>query len=273
MSVRRKTVPPGARAAHRALAALVWVGAFAVARPLRAQNPRNQAVAQYVCQTPRFWCAFLWGAGVPDGSLCTCNTPYGPVAGYSLLPIRGPSAVPLPAPQRPPPPATTTRVPSTTAGTPDEDECYNGLGNCSGSYSRAVARTQIEDPDDRRRVSRAGAAPAALAGEWVDDDGTTYTITRQPSGQYRIVMEDEDEGGTAVFEFRVTGTSGTGTVRFPWPAEDRARCVGVTTARATVGIRVLDQGNRLKLTAGTPELNSECRVVYGDAESNILSRR
>lgn len=243
------------------------VGTLAVARPVRAQNPSFQNVAQYVCQTPRFWCAFLFSAGVPDGSLCTCNTPYGFVAGFSLRPIQDQSAVPLPDAQRTTPPTGTTPVRPKTAGTPDKGECYNGLGNCSGSYSLAVARAQAQGQGGP------SGASADLAGEWANDDGETQTITRQAGGRYRSVIEDEDEGGFAIFEFRVTGTRGTGSIRFQWPAADRKRCVGVTTMQAAVQIRVIDGGDRLELTARNPELNRACQIVYEAAETVTLTRR
>lgn len=80
-----------------------------------------------VCQTPGFWC------GIPapdyfDRQPCWCNTAWGPVNGFTIIPFA--SGVPPPAPrsERTPP---AEEVVIDPAG----EECLNGLGNCEGAFS------------------------------------------------------------------------------------------------------------------------------------------
>ena len=114
------------------------VAAIAVAAAPRTAAAQVQ-LATYVCQTPRFWCAFQWAAGHPNGTGCYCMTYMGPVNGYSINPAGVANAPPLPPLQNPTPGGGGNPVPPADPQIPGDD-CYNGLGNCPGSFRGAVRR-------------------------------------------------------------------------------------------------------------------------------------
>jgi hypothetical protein len=123
----------------------------------------QQQLATYVCQTPRFWCAFQWAAGYRNGTGCYCMTYMGPVSGYSINPAGVPDAPRLPKPQTPtqgggdPIPPSDARIPG--------DDCYNGLGNCPGSFGAAAG-------------SSGGSSGTASGPTRGDEDALATTIER-----------------------------------------------------------------------------------------------
>lgn len=176
---------------------------------LYASSPafaQYQATATYVCQTPSFWCSFIWSRGVPNGTSCYCNTYMGPVSGYSIDPSGMNDAPTLPTPQRPtdldPP-----RDRPTPSREPDvsSDDCYKGLGNCPGSFTRSRGQSQSDDDRSTVRSSSGSSRFARELQELIDaadsefDDvqgaeksGTStsdvYDVTLVPSGFRRCSL-------------------------------------------------------------------------------------
>jgi hypothetical protein len=183
------------------LAGLCLMGAVCAPSPAFAQY---QSTATYVCQTPTFWCSFLWSRGVPNGTSCYCNTYGGPVSGYSIDPSGMNNAPTLPTPQTPTkldPPSDRPRP----TGEPDisSDDCYKGLGNCPGSFTRTLAQDGDEPRVTRtnRSSSRFGQALQTLIDAAADefDDvrgeekrGTSssdvYNVTVVPGGFKRCAL-------------------------------------------------------------------------------------
>jgi len=106
------------------------------------------APVTYVCQTPAFWCAIQAEPGVPNGTLCYCNTFYGPVWGLSINPsgVSNAPQLPKPQPQRPDaaPPRPESRPgrtePTSTRATEvAANDCYKGLGNCPGAFGEDIS--------------------------------------------------------------------------------------------------------------------------------------
>lgn len=83
-----------------------------------------------VCQTPMFWCTFA--APMPvAGASCWCASQLGPIWGFSI--------VPPPPPPSGYPPSAGGNPPyggNPGAGQPPAlgDECFDGLGNCQGTF-------------------------------------------------------------------------------------------------------------------------------------------
>jgi hypothetical protein len=125
--------------------------------------------ATYVCQTPTFWCSFLYTAGIPNGSPCYCNTAWGPVAGSSINPSGVPNAPPLPAPQRQPRAGDPRPTPGPDkSGQVDTDDCYNGLGNCPGSFASSRSGSGGRGATTRSTSAFASALKEII--EAADDD-------------------------------------------------------------------------------------------------------
>jgi hypothetical protein len=86
------------------------------------------AQAVLVCQTPWFWCS-IFAPGFFGDQPCWCNSGSGPINGYTIIPY-------VPQDQRP----SNTRIPPPNPGEdvvildPNEEDCLNGLGNCSGAF-------------------------------------------------------------------------------------------------------------------------------------------
>lgn len=119
----------------------VSLGCLIAASPIGASA---QVPGMMVCQTPAFWCSFPGSA--PNGLPCYCMTPYGSVPGYSINPVS--VMQPPQQPQRP----RTRPVPDTRRAEPADDEeivldedsdaCLNGLGDCRGSFRKAVQKSR-----------------------------------------------------------------------------------------------------------------------------------
>jgi len=99
------------------------------------------AQVMLVCQTPGFWCSIPAPYAASNES-CWCNSLFGPVWGYTIIPFN--MSAPT-QPQRPGggnPPLSDTR-PGGTPSNPPPDmvdltergaECFDGLGNCQGAF-------------------------------------------------------------------------------------------------------------------------------------------
>jgi hypothetical protein len=101
----------------------------------------------YVCQAPMFWCTFMhMNPQIPNGLQCHCNTLFGPVPGFTIDPATVQQQRPVPMPPQdptPPPPQKPDGKPE-----PSSDDCYKGLGNCSGTYGqRGNAALGVEDEE------------------------------------------------------------------------------------------------------------------------------
>jgi hypothetical protein len=162
-----------------------------------------QATVTYACQTPTFWCVFIWSPGVPNGTSCYCNTYMGPVTGYTIDPSGMNNAPTLPKPQRP-----TNLDPPKTRPVPEDpkiasDDCYKGLGNCPGSFTETQGRSGGDRSTVRSSRGSTGFAEAlqklidAAGDEFSDVQGEakrgtstsdTYTVTVVPSGFNRCVL-------------------------------------------------------------------------------------
>jgi len=170
--------------------------------PAFAQYP---ATATYVCQTPTFWCAFVWSRGVPNGTTCYCSTYLGPVYGYTIDPSGVTNAPTLPKPQKP----TDLDTPSSPAPSraPDvaSDDCYKGLGNCPGSFMRSHDQSDGQQTTRGVRSSRSSGSFAdalrklidAASDEFNDVRGEarrgtslsdTYAVTVVPRGFKRCAL-------------------------------------------------------------------------------------
>src|SRR6202035_5201974 len=90
----------------------------------------TEAQIRVICQTPQFWCAFFTPMALPSGTGCHCGTPMGPAFGFSIVDAGMPQPLPQPMPQPMPQPQP---IPGQETSAAD---CYRGLGNCGGAYSR-----------------------------------------------------------------------------------------------------------------------------------------
>ena len=152
--------------------ALVLTSALAAGVGMMTMPAAPASAQMMVCQTPAFWCSFP-GDG-PSRLNCYCMTYRGPVPGYTINPrevarLRSPLPPPpdmddLPVARRPYDPPVTRRPydapvtqrpydppPVSRRPAPQEEvidleagdsECFNGLGNCTGSFSGAVDRSR-----------------------------------------------------------------------------------------------------------------------------------
>jgi hypothetical protein len=153
------------------------------------------SVQTYVCQTPTFWCAIQFASGVPNGTSCYCNTLWGPVGGYSINPAGVPNAPKLPTPQTQSAPSR----PPQNQGSPGQvaaDDCYKGLGNCPGSFTRNSAGGAGGDsPGIAKAASAFGTALETLISAAADafnsvkgkedtsyKDSDSYDTTVVPKG-------------------------------------------------------------------------------------------
>ena len=136
----------------------------------------------YVCQTMAFWCAFQAVPGVPDGTYCYCGTVLGPIYGISIDPGPLADAPTLPKPQ-PRSEETAPRNPSKKDVEIAADDCYKGLGNCQGSFTRsAEANSRTANSiSGRSRVPRTYEGTLAKGASTRItlplDGGVFYTIT------------------------------------------------------------------------------------------------
>ena len=107
---------------------------------LVSSNNGQFSAANYVCQTPTFWCAFSFASGVQNGTSCYCNTLYARVLGYTIDPRGVSNAPPLPTPQRQQQPPKGDDTPQTKQSPVPvgPDDCYKGLGNCPGSFVKTT---------------------------------------------------------------------------------------------------------------------------------------
>jgi hypothetical protein len=140
-------------------------------------------MATYVCQTPGFWCAIQAAPGFPNGTPCWCNTMWGPVGGYSIIPAGVPNAPKLPRPQQPQDPG--NPAPQPQPGNPpeiDQDDCYKGLGNCPGSYTNS-AKAGGKGSGARKGSSTSGAGATAAM--------RTFDGTLAEGGSRRITLQLE----------------------------------------------------------------------------------
>lgn len=183
--------------------AVAFVTGASLVTPAFAQY---QSPATYVCQTPAFWCAFVWSRGVQNGTTCYCNTYMGPVYGYSIDPSGVADAPTLPKPQRPDLDRPARPAPSED---PDvaADDCYKGLGNCAGSFMASASRDRSDEERPTRTMRSSGGSSRfasalqelidAAADEFSDVQGEerrgtsisdTYAVTVVPEGFDRCVL-------------------------------------------------------------------------------------
>jgi hypothetical protein len=166
-------------------------------------------LANYVCQTPAFWCVIQAAPGFANGTPCWCNTMWGPVTGNSINPAGVPNAPPLPKPQ--PPQGPGNPAPQPQPGNPqvDPDDCYKGLGNCPGSF-RNSAKPGGGGSGTRKGSSgsQADSDPSPRTFKGTLAEGASRRITLQLDGglSYTIKGECDSECDDLDFVLR-RGTS------------------------------------------------------------------
>lgn len=87
---------------------------------------------QLVCQTPAFWCGII-GPGPFGNAPCWCNSPMGPISGYTIVPqVAGNPGGGNPGGGNP------SGGGNPGGGNPgggnDPEDCLDGLGNCVGTF-------------------------------------------------------------------------------------------------------------------------------------------
>jgi hypothetical protein len=159
------------------------VAALAGVMLLSATSSSGQFQPQkvYVCQTMAFWCAFQAVPGVLDGTPCYCGTVLGPVYGISIDPGPLTDAPALPKPQtrnEEPAPRTPSRKEVEVAA----DDCYKGLGNCQGSFTRSAEANSSTANTIRGRAR----APRTYEGTLAEGASRRISLPLDSGVFYRI---------------------------------------------------------------------------------------
>lgn len=156
-----------------------------------------QSTSTYVCQTPSFWCAFVWSRGVANGTTCYCNTYAGAVFGYSIDPSGVADAPTLPKPQSP----TDIDTPARPAPSEDpevaSDDCYKGLGNCQGSF---MASLDTNDRSSEGRTTRT-ARPSRVSSRFAE---ALQDLIDAADDEFSDVQGEEGRGTSLSDSYSVT---------------------------------------------------------------------